>query len=433
MAPTSHQTTPRPKRLRRITSAAIAAGMAASVAVFATAGPAQADEIGGWELDALNVHDAWDTTQGEGVTIAVVDTGVGEHPYFDDKDVLPGHSFIDDETDARFDEHGHGSSVAASALAVAPEATLLPVKYTVGESERFGGEEDHFTRLAGRDIVWAVDNGADIIALPWGRINDDHTEQNALQYAMDNDVLVVAGAGNDPDEAVWWPAAYDGVVAVSGTDENNDLYVDSTTGDEVTVAAPATDITTTEVQRGVELSYDYEQGWGTSIGTGLAAGVAGLVLAADPEVDANNAIARMTDTAVDLGDSGWDPEFGHGLLDANAAVSSTIDEHDENPLGYPLGEAGADVEVERFEGEEAPEETDNNGTDEENTSSASDDTAQTEEQNYLGLPPTLFWGITALTILTIVLTTAFLLHRNRKQIQQTQHWQPPTGTQPPGY
>ena len=432
MAPTSHQTTPRPKRLRRITSAAIAAGMAASVAVFATAGPAQADEIGGWELDALNVHDAWDTTQGEGVTIAVVDTGVGEHPYFDDKDVLPGRSHIEDEDDGRHDSGGHGSSVAAGALSVAPEATLLPVKYAVGDSDLDFGDDLSIGRHADRDIVWAVDNGADIIALPWGTDSNHPNEENAIQYALNNDVLVVAGAGNDSDAHVWYPAAHDGVVAVSGTDENNDLYVDSTTGDEVTIAAPATDITTTEVQRGVELSYDYEQTWGTSIGTGLAAGVAGLVLAADPDVDANNAIARMTDTAVDLGDSGWDPEFGHGLLDATAAVNSDINDHDENPLGYPLGEAGVDVDVERYEDEEDPEDTDDNGTQEDDTST-SGNTAQTDQQTYLGLPTTLFWTLAGLVILTIVLTTALLLHRNRKQIQQTQHWQPPTGTQPPGY
>ncbi|GAB3998341.1 hypothetical protein GCM10029992_23880 [Glycomyces albus] len=88
-----------------------------------------------WAMDLMNVPAAQETTTGEGVTVAVIDTGMGQHPFFDDKDVLPGTSFFEDEEDAWqvFSPTGrHGMQVAAGVLHVAPDATILPIRYDTG-------------------------------------------------------------------------------------------------------------------------------------------------------------------------------------------------------------------------------------------------------------------------------------------------------------
>ncbi|QSB05430.1 S8 family serine peptidase [Natronoglycomyces albus] len=370
--------------------------------LFVTANPAtaQAEEIGGWELDALNVPQAWETTRGEGVTIAVVDTGVGEHPYFDDKDVLPGYSFIDREDDGRDDGNGHGSSVAAAALSVAPEATLMPVKVAIG-STLLDDEGQMGGQRVGEEVIWAVDNGADILALPYVTSARDIDDMTGLQYAIDRGVIVIAGSGNDPDVDDWYPASYEGVFTVGGTDRNNDLYVNSAPNDTMTAAAPATDITTVTLGS-YTADPGFEQAWGTSMSTGLAAGVAALVLAADPGVDGNNAIARMIDTSTDLGEPGWDRHLGHGLLNAGAAVESTIDHHTDNPLGH-VREPGSTLE----------------DSDEESTDEAAPAGPQPagDDNSILGLAPWIFWALTAFVIITILTTTAALLVRQRRQPQ----------------
>lgn len=399
----------RPKQRKfRSVAGTLAVSVTIGAAVFAGFTLAQADDIGGWELEALNVHEAWDVTQGDGVTIAVIDTGVAEHPYFDGKDILPGHSLFDEEDDGRNDHHGHGTSVAASALSVAPEATLLPVQSSVGEPEFLEDHDVEMGRPTSSEIEWAVDNDADVIVLAWVTSIEDQSEQEAIQYAMENDVIVIGGAGNDPDEDIWWPAAFNGVLAVTGTDMNNELYSGSSTGDTATVAAPATDITTASVEGDSDPTPVYEQAWGTSIAAGLTGGVAALVLASDTEVDANNAIARMTGTAVDLGESGWDPEFGYGLLNAAAAVNSDINDHQENPLGYPMSVTGHDE----------PDEDLQSGSGE---NSSSDNPVQAQTDDIFGIPPLLFWGIAIFILLDFVLIIYYHFFRRKKKNQR-----PPT-------
>jgi hypothetical protein len=335
-------------RLRTAIGAGCTALAAAAViAATPSAALAQDDTYASdnaWVPEVVQAPAAWETTQGEGVTVAVVDTGINDHPFFADKDILPGHSISESEEDGWSDTDGHGSAVAAGVLLVAPEATILPVRIGTGESILNGamGSKEFET------FRWAVDNGADIIVVPWSLsgagsvFNGEYLE--VLQYAIDKGVIVVAAAGNEPGVPVEYPAFVPGVVAVTGTDRSGNIwYENTTTGPEVVVAAPADEMTVPLPQDSAlgntELYADVIGG--TSMGSGIVGGVAALTWSAHPDLDANNVLQRITQTAGD-GSGTRSDDVGFGLVNADQAVHAEgIETVDENPLGYPMGEAGA--------------------------------------------------------------------------------------------
>ncbi|WP_335990279.1 S8 family serine peptidase [Glycomyces sp. MUSA5-2] len=335
----------RPRGLRTALASGLTA-LAATAAVTAAPGVALAqdtsfNEMNSWVTDLIQAPAAWETSKGAGVTVAVLDTGIGEHPFFEDKDVLPGYSTLSGETDAWNDTDGHGTAVAAGVLLAAPEATLLPVRITTGATD-FGGVMGEAEIEA---FHWAVDNGADVIVTPWGlvgNISDSDTE--LAQYVIDSGVIMVSGAGNDPSFDVAFPASAPGVVGVTGTDDQGEIWYENTTvGPEVDVAAPAYTMTVPNPQQGGLGEDDLYRdiGGGTSMGSGITGGVVALIAAAHPDLDENNVIQRLIQTAGD-GSGTVSEDAGYGLINADQAVNAeSIEPVDENPLGYPMGEAGA--------------------------------------------------------------------------------------------
>lgn len=340
------------------------------------------EEANTWALEALNLPAAHETTRGEGVTIAVVDTGMSNHPYFEDKDILPGHSVLGDEEDAWYDispdspvapataegngddvvdERGHGTAVTSQVLLAAPEATILPVRDGTGEQNGVTNLvlDSHDEIEA---IRWAVDNGADVIVTAYGAPGEGSEDLwMAVQYAIDNDVVVLAGAGNEAETPTGsgHPSNFPGLINVSGLAQDGGGWEYSSIGPEVDVAAPADRIDIPVPQShphmfesgGGEIDDDdaesvappslYQETNGTSLSVGWIGGVVGLIRAAHPDLDANGVIQRLIQTAGDRGDPGHDPVFGHGVPDAAAALGADVDPVDANPLGYPLGVPGA--------------------------------------------------------------------------------------------
>jgi membrane-anchored mycosin MYCP len=324
-----------------------AAATAAVIAATPGAALAQDDTYAAdnaWVPEQVQAPAAWETTKGKGITVAVMDTGISDHPFFDDKDILPGYSGFSDEQDGRNDTDGHGSAVAAGVLLAAPEATIMPVRLDAGATD-FGGAMGSKEWEAFR---WAADNGADILVIPWGLSGADSSFTGeyveVLQYVIDKGAIVIAGAGNDPASEVSYPANVPGVVAVTGTDRNGDVWRENlTTGPEVALAGPADEMTAPvpqgEALGNTELYADVVGG--TSMGSGVVGGVAALTWAAHPDLDASNVIQRMLQTAGD-GSGSRSDDAGYGLVNADQAVHAEgIEEVSENPLGYPMGEAGA--------------------------------------------------------------------------------------------
>ena len=281
-------------------------------------------------FDAIRLTQAWDLSHGAGdVVIAVVDTGVSPVADLADR-LLPGHNFVQDD-DATFDSEpapdpgdtrdtsavGHGTLVAGIAAAmtnngvgiagVAWDAHVLPVKVL-----NYYGNGDDF--LIGKGIVWAADHGADIINLSLGGASESGGLCDAVEYATSKGALVVAAAGNGEDRAAMYPAACPGAVAVTATDANGDFTYFSNYGRWVDLAAPGVQITSTRNDGGY-LAED-----GTSFAAPIVSGVAALVLAQHPDWSPGQIEARLAETAQDRGPAGHDSFYGHGLLDAYAAL-----------------------------------------------------------------------------------------------------------------
>jgi hypothetical protein len=171
---------------------------------------------------------------------------------------------------------------------VCPSCTLLAVKVV----------KDNQTSLTKFDsaqgIVWAVDNGADVVNLSFGGDTDDPVQAEAVAYALSRGVIVVAAAGNDSTDAPHYPAAYDGVVAVAATEDPYRLWDGSTFGPWVDIAAPGVRILST-LHDGT-----YTQGTGTSFATPMVAAAAGFALAAAPGASAAQIVDALVTGTVPL-------------------------------------------------------------------------------------------------------------------------------------
>ena len=164
---------------------------------------------------------AWDTAQGAGVVIAVVDTGVDfGHPDLQGQLLAGGYDFVNNDGDPA-DDHGHGTHVSGIAAAVtnngvgiagiAPGAKILPVK--VMNSSGSGAS----SALA-EGIVYAADHGAQVINLSLGGAGYSQTVQDAVDHAWSRGAVVVAAAGNNNSSLPFYPAWYAHVIAVASID-----------------------------------------------------------------------------------------------------------------------------------------------------------------------------------------------------------------------
>lgn len=315
-------------------------GTAAPAAASPAAPAAPADAIRDAEywLTDYGIRDAWGVTRGAGVTIAVIDTGVGSPRELAGAVVggtdLSGAGSADGRTPVG-EESEHGTLVASLAagrgtgegtglIGSAPEASLLAI--SIGFD---GGDSDQQIADA---VRWAVDHGADVINMSLTRNTLDWPESwdDAFSYAMDRDVVIVAAAGNrgSGTEEVGAPATMPGVLTVAGVDRSGATSRSaSAQGVTIGVSAPS------ERLVGVMPDGSYVRWNGTSGATPIVAGVVALVMAAHPELDAADVINRITATARDAGDPGADVAYGFGLLDADAAVRAEVPHVDANPMG----------------------------------------------------------------------------------------------------
>jgi type VII secretion-associated serine protease mycosin len=286
-----------------------------------------------WQLAELNAEAAWRLSNGTGVIVAVVDSGVdGSHPDLAGQ-VVPGIDLVQQSGTGQSDPVGHGTTVAGliagrgddsrGVVGLAPKAKILPVR-VLDEENRYDD-----ALIVARGVRWAVDKGAKVINLSLGGGGTSPALAAAIDYAFARDVVVVACTGNvtppSPTD-VWYPAREPGVVAVAGLERNTDsLWSGSITGPETTLTAPATDL------------FGARPGgfWrvqGTSFAAPLVAATAALIRSRWPEMSAANVINRLIRTARDLGPAGRDDSFGFGLVDPVAALSSNVESVDRNPL-----------------------------------------------------------------------------------------------------
>ena len=156
-----------------------------------------------------------------------------------------------------------------------------------------------------KGILFAVDNGADVINLSLGATITSTTLISSVQYALDKGVVIVAAAGNMASSSPFYPAAVPGVIGVSGTDSQDQYWPVSNYGDYIDVSAPAVNIYSSYYDLVNTSGYAYMSG--TSMASPFVSGLVGLILSRRPELTVDEVTDLLAKTAKDLGDPGRDP------------------------------------------------------------------------------------------------------------------------------
>ena len=272
-----------------------------------------------WHHSKMGSSTAWDTASGSGVIVAILDTGVdGSHNDLQ-VNLLPGWNSVSQNSDWS-DIQGHGTMTAGTVGAVANNATgvagnawsvsILPVRIT-NSSDGYA----YFSDIA-RGLTWAADNGADVANVSYS-VTGSSSVKNAANYLKGKGGVTVASAGNGGVEIVLSDAT--DIITVSATDSSDNLTSWSSWGSYVDVSAPGVGIWTTK--RG----NTYGAPSGTSFSSPLTAGVAALIMSANPSLSPDEVEQILESSSLDRGTAGWDNKYGHGRVDAAGAVLAAID------------------------------------------------------------------------------------------------------------
>jgi thermitase len=295
-------------------------------ATYAPNDPDFSDETMSYGLQQIQALDAWDIVTGsQQIVIAVIDSGIHlDHPEFAGR-LAAGYDFIEEDSVPN-DGSGHGTHVAgviAAALdndegiaGVCPNCRLMPVK--VLNNNNLGS----WSQLA-QGILFAVDNGARVLNLSLGASVPSATVASAVDYAVQSGVTVIAAAGNYNSDAPFYPAALDGVIAVGATTKKGLRWSKSDYGSYIDLVAPG-DLIYSTYHDMDNIYHGYTYMSGTSMAAPFVSGVAGLLLSVGPKLSAADIEDALLLGAEDLGAEGWDPEFGHGRVNAMGSLLSPV-------------------------------------------------------------------------------------------------------------
>lgn len=313
---------------------------------------------GQYGLRKAKVNDAWDVGRGSAaVTIAVLDTGIDPaHPDLAAA-VVPGARFLSSPdsscttTDER-DDNGHGTHVAGIAAASGDDGTgiagaafgvrVMAIK--VMDCTGSGRTSDMAAA-----VTYAADHGARVINMSFGGNSHSSTLEAAINYALGKGVVLVASAGNcgqvnekcPTADGIKYPAGYSGVLSVGATDQNDAIASFSTANTSVGISAPGVRILSTFPSYPIGTATEprpYALMNGTSMSSPLVAGIAALLLVQRPELTASQVTQHLRATADDLGAAGWDPEYGHGRVNAFRALSEPLSVPAASPTPVPTPE-----------------------------------------------------------------------------------------------
>ena len=289
-----------------------------------------------WGLQAILAIQAWEITQGDpSVIVAVVDSGIaGDHPDLADA-LVPGYNFIADNTEAH-DDFGHGTQVAGIIAArsnaesgttgVAPRSRVMPLKVLDANGEGTAAD-------VAEAIVYAADAGTRVITLALGTYAESGVLQAAIEYASARNCLIIAAGGNNGTDELVYPAAYPQTLAVAALDQFRKPCFFSNRAPYIDIAAPGIDILTTAKNGG------HSELTGTSASAAHVAGLAALLLAVNPALNADTFQAIIRASASDLQTAGWDAETGFGLADCvvalNQPTTSLIDVGIVDVMAFP--------------------------------------------------------------------------------------------------
>lgn len=271
---------------------------------------------------------------GAGVTVGLIDSGLwSDFQDYTEATVLEGVNLLVPEGHANrhdvSDTNGHGTFAAAVICALdiglAPEVSLLPLKC-------FEGSSTYLSNIISA-VDEAVQQGCDIINMSLGTYTNDSILRQAIQTAMDADILVIASAGNLKNDstghdAYMYPASQEGVISVGSVDNTKAVSARSSQNDLVSIVAPGIEVL------GITTDGRYSNGSGTSFSAPVVTAAAALALSADPAMTAAECREFLLSTAEDLGAPGKDNSYGYGLLDPALLISEILGDTDCLSLSY---------------------------------------------------------------------------------------------------
>ncbi|MEW2402709.1 S8 family serine peptidase [Streptomyces sp. NPDC046862] len=352
-------------------------------------------------MTAYDAAKVWKTSQGAGVTVAVVDTGVDSSQPDLTGQVLSGKDFTGTGDPHKDDVghgtamasliagHGHGVNGSAGVMGLAPKAKILPLRVKVTTGGGGEGRIDTAGWVAG--VRYAVEQGASVINLSL----DDSSAYpgskaaKAIEYAQAHDVVVVASAGNDAG-TVNYPAALPGVVAVSAVDKDLNFWSKSNTGN-VTVAAPGVEV----VQADPTTSSGYAVADGTSGSTAYVSAIVALLRSKYPDLTAGQIINRLVKSASFVNNKGKtapDKELGYGIARPGTALTMDIP---KGPKEGPLAKSSSSTST-------------NSGT----SSEDNDSTSQAKKKKSSSGSILLIVGIAAVVVVIAILFAVIRSRRN---------------------
>ncbi|MGW4791113.1 S8 family serine peptidase [Nonomuraea sp. NPDC004297] len=318
--------------------------------------PARADDVRGGQravIETLSLTEAWRTSKGAGVTVAVLDSGVDPGHRDLAGSVRVGRDFTEGANPpgtppsrlhgtymaSLIAGHGHGPGRKLGIIGVAPEADVLSVRVILEDEEpgfREFNSAERFEDVVARGIRYAVDEGADVINMSISKELATREERAAVRYAISKGVVLVAAAGNDGERRIdsdyapySYPAAFPGVVSVGATDLRLRRAAFSNWNSSVLVAAPGVDI------MGAGPGDEYWVGRGTSQATALVSGVAALVRSRHPDLSPPLVARALAAGATDRPPGGYDIATGYGVVNAAKALTeaSRLARHTETATG----------------------------------------------------------------------------------------------------
>ena len=299
-----------------------------------------------WYLNKIQMPDAWEVEQGSGnLVVAVIDNGLNishedlqNQIWQNPNETLDGvdndnNGYVDDihgwdfgNNDNGIEHDGdsyHGSQVAGligaetnnniGIASVGFNVKLMGLKITDNQSYT-----EVIMSAGYQAIVYAVDNGADVINCSWGNYQFSMLGYEAVQYAIAHNVIIVAAAGNDGINDVFYPAKYDGVLSVGATKDNDVIWEDSNYGYDIDLMAPGENVISTGGGN------DYITASGTSLASPLVSGIAALVKKHFPDLNSLQVCERIRATADDIYSVNPNSEFmvGKGRVNAFSALSA---------------------------------------------------------------------------------------------------------------